>query len=98
HPDGTLGGNSNLAGTETGRTSFSKTIDEGLLSEKEALKKTKRTERLGRSLQTITKHGFHIDEEIFDGFEDLEIASDLRSMFIPPNGWVFIEGDGSQAE
>lgn len=98
HPDGTIGGNSNLGGPETGRTSFSKTIDEILLSEERAKLKEKRTERLGRSLQTITKHGFQIDEELFDGYEDFEIASDLRSMFVPPKGWVFVEGDGSQAE
>lgn len=98
HPDGSLRGNSNLAGTETGRSSFSKTIDEILCSQEEIDDGSDRTKRLGRSLQTITKHGFHVDDEIFDDFEDCDIASDLRSMFIPPKGWVFIEGDGSGAE
>jgi DNA polymerase I-like protein with 3'-5' exonuclease and polymerase domains len=98
HPDGSLGGNSNLAGTETGRTSFSKTIDEVLTSEEEIAQGSKRVKRLGRSLQTITKHGFSIDDEVFDDTEAKEIAADLRSMFVPPKGYVFVEGDGSQAE
>lgn len=98
HPDNTLRGSSNLSGPETGRSSFSKTIDEILLSEEDIKEKGRRKDRLGRSLQTITKHGFMIDEEVFDDFEDTDIASDLRSMFVPPKGWVFIEGDGSGAE
>jgi DNA polymerase I-like protein with 3'-5' exonuclease and polymerase domains/uracil-DNA glycosylase len=98
HPDNSLGGSSNLAGTTTGRSSFSKTIDEILCSQEEIDAGSERKKRLGRSLQTITKHGFNIDEEVFDDFEDSKIANDLRSMFIPPHGWVFIEGDGSQAE
>ena len=92
HPGGRLRGVSNLCGTETGRSSFSKSLDE-VWNES----KVKFT-RLGRSLQTISKHGFHVDEDIFDDFEDANIASDLRSMFVPTPGYVFVEGDGSQAE
>lgn len=95
--DHTLRGNSNLGGTETGRSSSSKTIDEILKPESE-WKGSKRTQRLGRSLQTISKHGFHVDDETFDDFEDADIASDLRSMFVPPPGFVFVEGDGEGAE
>jgi len=94
HPDGRLRGSSNLAGTETGRSSFSKTIDEILVREGKGFK----AKKLGRSLQTISKHGFHVDEELFDDFEDVSIASDLRSMFVPSPGYVFLEADGSQAE
>lgn len=95
HPDNRFRGSSNLAGTETARSSFSKTIDEAFGFDKSGkLKQIK----LGRSLQTISKHGFHIDEEIFDDFEDVAIASDLRSMFVPSPGKVFLEADGSQAE
>lgn len=42
------------------------------------------TEGLGIAFQTITKHG--------------EIGSDIRSMFVPDPGYIFIEPDLSQAE
>lgn len=95
HPDGTFRGSSNLTGTETGRSSFSKTIDEIVL---DSPRNNKWTRRLGRSLQTISKHGFHIDEELFDDFEDKEIANDLRSMFVPRKNFIFVECDGKGAE
>lgn len=95
HPDGRLHGTSNLSGTDTGRSSFSKTIDEAFIIPDKTGKFTK---RLGRSLQTISKHGFHIDEEVFDDFEDANIAADLRSMFVPTPGYVFVEIDGAGAE
>lgn len=104
HPDGTFRGVSNLGGTETGRSSFSKSLDEIFftqeeMDERKRNKKPFRTQqRCGRSLQTITKHGFKVDDELFDDPESSEIASDLRSMFIPRKGFIFIEGDGSQAE
>lgn len=104
HPGNTFRGVSNLGGTETGRSSFSKSLDETFLNEDELLdrKVNKKalhiTQRLGRSLQTITKHGFQVDDELFDDFGESEIASDLRSMFVPRRGYCFVEGDGSQAE
>lgn len=42
------------------------------------------TESMGLAFQTITKHG--------------EVGADLRSMFVPDTGYVFIEPDLSQAE
>lgn len=93
HPDGRFRSTSNLCGTETGRSSFSKTIDEII----DFTAKTGKR-RLGRSLQTITKHGFHLDEDVFEDIDDKEIAKDLRSMFVPDRGYVFVEADGSQAE
>lgn len=95
HPDNTFRGSSNLAGTETGRSSFSKTIDEVVLLEQ---RNNKWTRRLGRSLQTISKHGFQIDEDIFDDFESSQIAHDLRSMFVPHHNFIFVEADGKGAE
>lgn len=94
HPDARLHASSNLAGTETGRSSYSKSLDEILVP----MVNGKATKRLGRSLQTITKHGFTIDEETFDDWESKKIANDLRSMFVPSPGYVFVEIDGSQAE
>ena len=88
--DGRFRSTSNLCGTETGRSSYSKSLDE--LFVKGELK------RVGRSLQTISKHGFKIDEDVFEDFEDKSIAHDLRSMFVPSHGYVFIEADGSAAE
>lgn len=95
HPDQTFRGSSNLAGTTTGRSSFSKTIDEVVLNEQ---RNNKWTRRLGRSLQTISKHGFQIDEDIFDDFDSSEIAHDLRSMFVPHHDFIFVECDGKGAE
>lgn len=95
HPDHTFRGSSNLAGTETGRSSFSKTIDEVVL---DVQKNSKWVQRLGRSLQTISKHGFEIDEDIFDDFESAQIAHDMRSMFVPHKDHVFVECDGKGAE
>ena len=42
------------------------------------------TETIGLAFQTITKHG--------------DVGSDLRSLFIPDAGYIFIEPDLSQAE
>jgi len=99
HPDGTMRGSYNVAGTETGRTSCSQTIDEFLLNTDEFKpNKTRQTKRLGRSLQTISKHGFQVDADIFNDIEAGEIAHDLRSIFVPHHGYVFIECDGNQAE
>lgn len=97
HPDGRFRGSYNTAGTETGRSSCSKTIDERFRQDSDP-KSTKATRRLGRSLQTITKHGFSVDEEVFDDWISKEIASDIRSMFVPRRDFVFVEIDGSQAE
>jgi len=88
--DGRFRSTSNLCGTETGRSSYSKSLDELFMSGE--------LRRVGRSLQTISKHGFKIDEEVFEDFEDKSIAHDLRSMFVPSYGCIFIEADGSQAE
>lgn len=90
-PDGTFGAVSNLAGTASGRSSSSKSLDEIFDADGELI-------RVGRSLQTIGKHGFTVDEEIFDAPGDDQIASDLRKMFVPRRGFTFVEGDGSQAE
>jgi len=102
HPDGTFRGSSNMAGAETGRSSFSKTIDEVILSDEERTVNERRdnkwTRRLGRSLQTITKHGFEIDKELFDDYKSTKIANDLRSMFVPHKDYLFVECDGKGAE
>lgn len=97
YPDNTFRGTYNLAGTETGRSSCSKTLDVRFRNESDS-KSTKQTKRLGRSLQTISKHGFAVDEDVFDDFNDNEIADDIRLMFVPRRGFVFVEGDGSGAE
>jgi hypothetical protein len=48
------------------------------------LKKPVRPKKLGLSFHTIPKHG--------------RLAKDIRSMFVPDEGFVFIQGDLSQAE
>lgn len=96
HADGTFRGTFNLGGTETGRTSCGKTLDVAFRAEDD--KSSKNTKRLGRSLQTITKHGFTVDEDVFDDWGDDEIAGDIRKMFVPRRGYCFIEGDGAGAE
>lgn len=93
HPDGRFRCSYNITGTETGRTSASKTIDMGFGENiKDGAK------QLGRSFQTLTKHGFHVDEDIFNDIESSTIAHDIRSIFVPSPGCVFLEMDGSGAE
>lgn len=84
----------NLAGTNTGRTSGGKTIDTRYEIDGNKLKKV----RLGRSLQTIGKHGFEVDGEVYDSIEDIKFGKDLRSMFVPRRGNIFLECDLSQAD
>ncbi len=87
HPDGRFRGSANLAGTETGRTSGGKTIDEFFKLDDKGKFLQK---RLGHSLQTIGKHGFMIDGVTY--------GKDIRSMFVPSVGYHFVEIDLSQAE
>jgi uracil-DNA glycosylase family 4 len=87
YPDGRFRGEFNLAGTETGRTSGGKCTDE-LYAQDEKGKVVKL--KLGHSLQTIGKHGFQLDGEIY--------GRDIRSMFVPSHGYSFVEVDLSQAE
>jgi uracil-DNA glycosylase family 4 len=77
----------NLAGTETGRTSTSKSSD--WFYEFDGKKAS--VKKLGAALQTIPKHGF----ELPDG---TRIGDDIRKMFVPRKGYVFCEGDQSKAE
>ena len=86
HPDDRFRCEYNLAGTETGRTSAGETTDQLLVIENGKIK----TARLGHSLQTIGKHGFMIDGVTY--------GKDLRSMFVPSYGYVFVECDLSGAE
>jgi len=77
----------NLAGSENGRTTASSTTDNFIYFDKKG--KVKILD-LGRSFQTIAKHGFEIDGE--------EYGKDLRDMFIPSRGYCLVECDLSQAE
>jgi DNA polymerase I-like protein with 3'-5' exonuclease and polymerase domains len=86
HLDNRLRCEFNLAGSENGRTTASSTTDNYLIFHKKGIKNTD----LGRSFQTISKHGFEIDGE--------EYGKDLRSMFVPSPGYCFVECDLSQAE
>ena len=94
YPDGTFRGEYNLIGTETGRTSGSKTLDQIFVREDNEIT----LKRMGGSLQTLTKHGYTLEDEVYDTPEDAQIGHDLRSMFVPRSGYVFIEGDLSQAD
>ena len=95
YPDGTFRGEYNLIGTETGRTSGSKTLDQIFIQNEEG---TYEYKRMGGSLQTLTKHGYTLENETYDTPEDSKIGHDLRSMFVPRTGYIFIEGDLSQAD
>lgn len=87
YPDGKMRCVFNLAGTENGRTTGSSTTDNFFSFNKNG---KIHVEDLGHSFQTIGKHGFEIDGE--------ELGVDLRTMFIPSNGYCFVECDLSQAE
>lgn len=83
-----------ICGTESGRTAGGKSIDQIF-----ALKKGKwGLYNVGGSAQTVGKHGFELDEEFHETFEDSSISRDLRSMYVPRRGYCFVEGDGSGAE
>ncbi len=47
-------------------------------------KKKKKKKALGNAFQTLTKHG--------------DIGPDVRSMYIPEDGYIFLQADSSQAE
>jgi DNA polymerase I-like protein with 3'-5' exonuclease and polymerase domains/uracil-DNA glycosylase len=90
YPDGRFRCEFNLAGTETGRTSAGKTTDYFLKPTFTAKSQKIKQINLGHSLQTIGKHGFWIEGE--------QYGSDVRSMFVPSHGYVFVEIDLSGAE
>lgn len=90
HPDGRWRASYNLGGTTTGRSSSGKTTDQLLILSEERKIKVDRNTSCGRSLQTISKHGFKVGGEVY--------GKDLRSIFVPTPGFIFIEGDLSQAE
>ncbi len=86
HPDDRFRCEYNLAGTETGRSSASETTDQLIYLDGNKI----RVINLGHSLQTIGKHGFMID--------GITYGKEVRSMFIPSPGFVFVELDLSSAE
>lgn len=75
-----------LHGTETGRTSGGKSLDRVFRIENNRIVSLD----VGMTLQNIPKHGYN--------FGDVSIGKDLRTIFIPTPGYVFVEGDQSQAE
>lgn len=68
------------------RTSYSLTKETGRTST-QILKPPVRHQKYGMAFQTITKHA-----------EWSGIGVDIRSMFVPDDGKIFVEVDGSQAE
>lgn len=92
HPDGRMRTSFDLGGTETGRTSTSKTTDSyyAIVDGRMILSPIGRPPKLGIPFHTIPKRGFLVDGEY--------IGRDLKSMFVPTPGYVFIAGDLSQAE
>lgn len=87
YPDGKWRATYNLGGAETGRSTSGSNKTEQMI-----LRGEKKIElhKMGHSFQNIGKHGFKIDGE--------EYGKDLRSMYVPPPGYVFVEVDLSQAE
>ena len=66
------------------KTSFNISATETCRSSTAVLKKPVRPRKMGLAFHTISKHG--------------KLAKDIRSMFIPDKGKVFIQADSSQAE
>lgn len=86
-PDGRFRNDTNLVGTETGRTTGGETIDTLIyLNDKGKVK----TENLGHSHQTMGKHGFFLDGVLY--------GKDVRSIYVPSPGYQFVEVDLSGAE
>lgn len=90
HPDGRLRCEYNLVGTKNGRTNAAETTDYYLKRDPKKKKIIFKLENIGRSFQTIAKHGFTVEGE--------EYGKDIRSMFVPTPGYDFVECDLSQAE
>jgi len=86
YPDGRFRCEYNLTGTENARTSAGKTTDQIIVLEGNKVFLV----NLGHSLQTIGKHGFTID--------GMTYGKDLRSIFVPSRGYVFVECDLNSAE
>lgn len=66
------------------KTSFNISATETCRSSTSILKKPVRPKKIGLAYHTISKHG--------------RLAKDIRSMFIPDKGTVFLSADSSQAE
>ncbi len=114
HDDGRMRTFPKITGTKSGRTSMSRTPDRVYYKNtrahpfyKKAVSLGKITSKqLGLSPQTIGKHGFVIEAEEDDAEEEffswdtqgVDVGQDVRKMYIPTEGYVFIEGDGGQAE
>lgn len=91
HPDNRIRGEYNLGGAETGRSTSSETTDQIIMFEDEDYRKQKVIfSNLGHGLQTFAKHGFMID--------GLTYGKDLRKVFVPDYGYVFVEIDLKGAE
>ena len=87
--DGRMYTSYNQVGTESGRTSASECAIRFRLLED--LDGNLYKKPIGYSFQTIPKHGY----ELPDG---RRVGNDLLEIFIPDDGFIFIEGDKSQAE
>ena len=90
HPDGRLRTSTKLNGTKSGRTSQTTHEDSFFYVDSKGKIKFK---NFGGSLQVIPKRPFEAEE-----FEGEIFGSDLSSIFVPSNGYCFIEGDGGAAE
>ena len=66
------------------KTSFNISATETCRSSTGVIKKPLRPRKMGLAFHTISKHG--------------RLAKDIRSMFIPDSGKVFLQADSSQAE
>jgi len=86
-PDQRFRGEFNLTGTKNGRTSGGETTDQLLIINKKGKYELK---SLGHSLQTIGKHGYVVD--------GITYGQDIRFMFVPSVGYVFVEVDLASAE
>lgn len=87
YPDGRFRCEFNLAGTVNGRSSAGECTDYMLYLQDNGVVKMS---NIGHSFQTIGKHGFEVDGETY--------GKDIRSMFVPSSGYIFVECDLSQAE
>ena len=90
HPDGRMRCSYDLGGTNTGRSAGKKVSEDSLYIDYSLKNPTIKTQDLGHSLQTFGKHEFFVLGEKF--------GHDLRNIFVPSNGFIFSEGDLSQAE
>lgn len=97
HPWGRVHTSVKVSGTTSARTSNGQTSDGIPVWVDEKGTPKLRFKQLGQSFQTVTKHGFIVEDEETE-IEDGIIGKDVREIYSVDKGYAIVEIDRSQAE